>query len=356
MTRKRATALLLTASLAVGACAGGTPTPTPAVTPTPAGPPVATKCDGQRINFQLSFIPNVQHAGFLVASNRGYYEDEGLDVNVQPGGPNLDPTSAVGDGSAQVGQVDYGQLLRARAAGVPIVSIAQTYQTSFLNWFSSKDSGINTIADWKGKRVGVIQVGDDPEVLAMMAQAGLEPNDVEFVQQSFGIDDFVADKVDVGTGVVFFHPAMFNGTTDTKWPAAFNVFNPDEQGAPISSQTIATNEDMLANDPGALRCFLRASIRGWQAALEDPEAAVDDVMTFIPEGAIPRPHQAAAINDVLPIVASGPNDPGLLRIDPPDYQRSIDILTEVGFLETDVNVTETYDSSIYDTMGPVGGN
>jgi NitT/TauT family transport system substrate-binding protein len=318
----------------------------------PSAPATAEKCDGQELRFILSFIPNVQHAGFLVAAARGYYEDEGLNVAIEPAGPNVDPVAAVGDGSAQIGQVDYGQLLRAREAGVPIKSIAQTYKDSFLLWFSSKDSGIDSVEDWAGHTVGQIQVGEGPETDAMLARAGLSPDDVTYTQQDFGIEDYVAGKVDVGTGVVFFHPASFNGQTDMAWPDDFNVFRPDDNGAPIASQTVAVNEETLQNDPEALRCFLRASIRGWQATFDDPEAAVDDVMTFIPEGAIPREHQAAAINDVLPIVGEGPDD-DLLIIDPAHYEESIRILREVEFLEGDINVADTFDSSIYDTMGPV---
>jgi NitT/TauT family transport system substrate-binding protein len=313
---------------------------------------VAEPCTGQELRFILSFIPNVQHAGFLVASARGYYEDEGLNVIIEPAGPNVDPVASVGDGSAQLGQVDYGQLLRAREAGVPIKSIAQTYKDSFLLWFSAADSGIDTVEDWAGHTVGQIQVGESPESDAMLAAVGLTPEDIIETQQDFGIEDYIAGNVEVGTGVVFFHPASFNGQTDMAWPDDFNVFTPGENGAPIASQTVAVNEEFLASDPAALRCFLRASVRGWQATFADPEAAVDDVMTFIPEGAIPREHQAAAINDVLPIVGTDADD-DLLIIDPDQYAESIEILESVGFLEGGIDVADTFDASIYETMGPV---
>jgi NitT/TauT family transport system substrate-binding protein len=273
-------------------------------------------------------------------------------VEVVPAGPNVDPVSAVGDGTASLGQVDYGQLLRARAAGVPIVSIAQTYKSTFLNWYAAKDSGIETMADWKGKRVGRTQVGDDPEIIAMLASADLTLDDITTIQQDFGIDEFVAGEVDLATGVVFFHPAAFNGQTEMKWPEDFNIFIPEEHGANIASQTLATTEEMVEQDPAALRCFLRASIRGWQAVFEDPEAAVDDVMTFIPEGAIPREHQSPAMLDVLPIIGDDADD-DLLKIDPAQYTETIQILEEVEFIEPGLNVDETYDTSIYDSMGPI---
>jgi NitT/TauT family transport system substrate-binding protein len=349
--RKRgAVAAVVPALVLSAAVAGGTSAQDGS---TEAGEP----CTGQELSFILSFIPNVQHAGFLVAEARGFYDEEGLSVEIVPAGPNVDPVASVGDGSADLGQVDYGQLLRARAAGVPIKSIAQTYQKSFLNWYATKESGIATVADWAGHTVGQIQVGEDPEIRLMLNAVGLTPEDITPTQQTFGIDDFVAGNVDVGTGVVFFHPAAFNGMSELSWPDDFNVFTPDDNGAPISSQTVATNEDLLANDPAALRCFLRASLRGWQAVFEDPAAAVTDVMTFIPEGAIPQEHQAAAINDVLPIVGTGADDPNLLQIDPARYQESIDLLATVDYFEGDPPAVEdTYDGSILETMGAPAGS
>ena len=254
------TGLVAVAVVVVGCGAGASPSPSapasvappasPSGAPASTAPPVAEKCTGQKLTFQLSFIPNVQHAGFLVAAEQGFYTDEGLEVEMIPAGENVNPVSAVGDGSASLGQVDYGQLLRARAGDVPIVAIAQTYKKTFIDWYASKDSGIDTMADWKGKKVGRTQVGDDPEIIAMLASADLTLDDVETVQQGFGIDDFVAKNVDLATGVVFFHPAAFNGQTDMKWPDDFNIFVPEEQGAPIASQTIATTEEMIQERPG----------------------------------------------------------------------------------------------------------
>ena len=85
----------------------------------------------------------------------------------------------------------------------------------------------------------------------------------------------------------------------------------------------------------------------------DPAAAVTDTMTFIPEGAIPEPHQQAAINDVLPIVGSGASDATLLEPTPEKYQATVDRLVELGYLEGAPDVAATYDRSFYDAMGEI---
>jgi NitT/TauT family transport system substrate-binding protein len=360
---RRALAMVATLTIVLGACtAGASPSPSPSPTvaataePTPSPTPVpeAVKCTGQKVSFELSFIPNVQHAGFLVAKARGYYTDEGLDVEIKPAGPGVDVARDVADGTSDLGQVDYVAIVEGRAAGVPIKSVAQTYKLPFFFWYSNKSANIATVADWKGHTLGAIQVGDYPERDAMMVAAGLDPKkDITVIQQDFGTDDFIAGKFDIAEGVVFYHPAYLVGVNHKSWPGDFNVYYPALNGADFASQTVAGSETFLAKDPAAVKCFLRASIRGWVATFQDAQKAVDDVMTFIPEGAIPKPHQQAAINDVLPIVGSGATDPTLLQIDPAKYAATVAQLVSLGFVTGTPDVAATYDSSFYDTMGPV---
>jgi NitT/TauT family transport system substrate-binding protein len=370
MKLRRILALAGVLAVISAACSGGSSSPSPslAVTQAPTtvpsvaylapsvAPSVATaeKCTNQKVSLELSFIPNVQHAGFLVAAKRGYYKDEGLELEIKAGAPGVDTTQDVADGTVSFAQVDYVDIVEARAAGVPVKAIAQTYKLPFFFWYTNKASGIDTVAEWKGKKLGAIQVGDYPERDAMMLAAKLDPKkDITVVQQDFGTDDFIAGKFDIAEGVVFYHPAYLIGVNKKKWPDDFNVFDPAKLGADFASQTVAVNEDFIAKDPAAIKCFLRASIRGWQATFADDQKAVDDVMTFIPEGAIPKPHQQGAIHSVLPIVGSGATDTTLLELTPDKYAATIAQLKTLGYLTADVDVAKTYDSSFYDTMGPV---
>jgi NitT/TauT family transport system substrate-binding protein len=312
-------------------------------------------CSGEQVTFLLSFLPNVQHIGFLIADVRGYYDAEGIDVTIQPGAPGTDVTQAVGDGSVNLGQIDYVDIAEARLVGVPVKAVAQIYKLPFFFWYANKDSGIETVADWKGHTLGAIQVGDYPERDAMMLAAGLDPaTDITVVQQDFGTETFIAGGVDIGEGVVFYHPAYLIGVDQKAWPDDFNVFWPAENGADFASQTVAGNEDFLAANPAAVSCFLRASIRGWQAAFADPSGAVSEIMgSWVDPEVIPEPHQQGAINGVLPIVGSGADDPTLLQPTPDKYASTVDQLKTLGYLEGDVDVAATYDASFYDAMGPI---
>ena len=329
----------------------------PAATSTAAA---STKCNGEHVRYLQSFIPNVQHAGFLVAAAQGYYEDEGLDVEIVGSGPGQDVIQDLAGGAAELAQVDYVPLLEARESEVPIIAIAQNYKDPFFFWYAFKDSGVDTMADWAGKKVGQITPGQYPERDAMLLANGLTLDDIKPVVQDFGTDDFAAGKFPIAEGVVFYHPALLNGNPTPiaghdshAFPDDFNVFRPQELGAAMASQTTAVSEDYAAEHPDVLRCFLRASIRGWQKTFEDPQAAVTDTMTFVPEGAIPLEAEQVAINDVLPIVGTGATDATLLQLTPDVYDTTIATLVELGVLPQGTTSEGSFDASFYDSMGPI---
>lgn len=338
------------------------PSAEPASSAPAASGATGAKCNGETVRYELSFIPNVQHAGFLVAEAEGYYADEGIDVTFIPGGPSVDPTQDLPAGAADMAQIDYVQLVQARQQGVPIVAIAQNYKDPFFFWYAFKDSGINTIADWKGQKVGQIQVGQYPERDAMLIANGLQPTDITPVPQDFGVDKNFGQPngFQIAEGVVFYHPALLNNPTfpitghdSHKFPDDFNVFRPQDLGAKMASQTTAVSEDYAKAHPDVIQCFLRASVRGWQKTFMDPQAAVTDTMKYVPEGAIPVQAEQSAINDVLPIVGSGADDPTLLALTPDDYASTITLLQSLDVLPPDATATGTYDDSFYNNMGPV---
>ena len=251
---------------------------------------------------------------------------------------------------------DYVQVAKGRSAGVPLIAVAQTYKQPFFFWYALKSANIATVADWKGKKVGQIQVGDYPERDAILLAAGLQLTDITPVQQDFGVDDFMAGKFPIAEGVVFYHPALINLIGVNKFPDDFVVFDPATLGGLLASQTIAGNDEYVNNPANAatIRCFLRASVRGWQFAFANAAKTVTDNMTFIPPGSpITEGHQAAALPDVLKIVGSGADDTTPAQDRPGPYVTTITTLSQLGLLTDTVNVTTTYNSSFYDAMGPV---
>lgn len=355
-TAAPATAAPVTAAPVTAPPATAAPPTDAPVTTAPVTDPPATAatgaCEGQSLTFMLSFLANIQHAGFLVAEEQGYYDEEGLDVEIVPAGPGTDVAVAVADGTADLGQVDYVRLLDARGAGVPIKTVAQVYKDPFFFWYSSAEGGPATVAEWEGMRVGAIQVGDYPERDAMMIAAGIEPDSITPVAQDFdGLLD--PETMDIAEGVVFFHPALINIIGNPPFPPfpdGYNVFRPAELGADFASQTVAANEDFIASNGDAITCFIRASIRGWHTAFDDADLAVASTMTFVPaDSPITPEHQAAALPDVLAITGTDGHDATLLQPDEASYQATVDQLVTLGYFEGEPPVVaDTFDGSFWD--------
>src|SRR5690606_13828752 len=96
----------------------------------------APRCNGEQIRFQLSFFPNAQHTGYLVADQRGLYDEAGVRVNVIPGGPTVNPSLQLAQGNVDMAMMDFAEGINAVANGAEIVWVAQTYQSDPLRYVS----------------------------------------------------------------------------------------------------------------------------------------------------------------------------------------------------------------------------
>jgi ABC-type nitrate/sulfonate/bicarbonate transport system substrate-binding protein len=99
------------------------------------------------ITLRLKWLNQAQFAGFYVAQEKGYYKSAGLDVNIQPGGPDFPAVQMVTGGNEQFGVTGADQILIARSKGVPVVALAVVYRRNAFVLFSLAKSGINGPAD-----------------------------------------------------------------------------------------------------------------------------------------------------------------------------------------------------------------
>ena len=145
-----------------------------------------------KVTIQLKWVAQAQFAGYFVAKDKGFYKDAGLDVTINPGGPDVAPPQVIAGGGADV-VVDWmPSALAAREKGVKLVNIAQVFQRSGMELSCRKDSGIKTPADFKGKTLGVWFSGNEYPFLAWMSKLGLKttggPNGVTVLKQGFNVD------------------------------------------------------------------------------------------------------------------------------------------------------------------------
>lgn len=350
-------------AIAVGGCGssddggdsdGGGGSATAATTAsTTAAAGAYARCEGVKGTYQLSFFPNAQYVGALVAFDRGYFAEEGLDLEMKPGGPTVNPALQLAQGNVDFASMPLSDAYNAAANGGRIVQIGQATQQNPLRYISFKDEvRLGSPADLKGKSVGAQQAGNlSPELKGMLDEAGLSDGDITIRQISFNVDDFVARRVEVFPARVYAHFSMLEAK-GFRYPDDFDTLDPNEFGAGVADEGEYVNADFHAEHPEAAACFLRAVKRGWETALADPAAGVAAVTRYSPRGAFTERDIEVGVEEMLKLgstTADGERaEP--LHLDVDYITESVRLLHDAGVVEGDVDLESFIDVGPQETV------
>ncbi len=229
----------------------------------------------EAVSVRLKWVAQAQFAGFYVAKAKGFYAAEGLDVTVNPGGPNLNGETLVASGAdhfALAGGIE--NLLASRAKNLPITGIAMMLQRTPSAYVAFNDSGIKSPKDFKGKKVSTFFTGAHNTLYAVLAKFDVGANDLSVVPQAVSMAPFIDRQIDVATVMLFneLNVLKARGVKD------FTVFRAEDYGVSFPSDTLIVNEKLIAERPKTVQAFLNGSMRGWKYAAANQEEAVDIVM------------------------------------------------------------------------------
>ncbi len=282
-----------------------------------------------KVTLQLKWVTQAQFAGYYVAADKGFYKDEGLDVTIKPGGPDIAPTQVIAGGGADVVVEWMPAALAAREKGLPLVNIAQPFKSSGMMLTCRKDSGIASPADFPGKTLGVWFFGNEFPFLSWMSQLGV-PTDgsaagVTVLKQGFNVDPILQGQADCVSTMTYneYWQIIDAGMT----PDELVVFKYAEQGVATQEDGLYVLEKNLA-DPAfkdKMVRFVRASMKGWKWAEENPEAAAGIVLDNDATGAQTEKHQVRMMGEIAKLTA-GSNG----ALDPADYERTVATLLAGG--------------------------
>jgi putative hydroxymethylpyrimidine transport system substrate-binding protein len=267
--------------LALAAC-GDSDTSGATSTPASTGSTPAAS-SAQKVRLALDWFPNANHAGLFVAIDKGYFLNEGLDVEAYTPADPASILSTVGSGADDFGISYQPDLLLARNEGVPVVSIAAIVQRPLNSVMTLERSGITRPGQLKGKKVGYPGIPTNEPLLDTMLKAdGLQGlQDVELVNVGFNLGAaLMAGQVDACVGCYWTYEsiAMKNQGFDV------NVIRAEDWGVPIYYELIlATNEDTLQDNPDTVQRFVRAFLKGYTDAAQDPQSAIDTLARLRPE-------------------------------------------------------------------------
>lgn len=284
----------------------------------------------QELTLQLKWVTQAQFAGYYVAKDKGFYEEEGLDVTILPGGPDIAPTQVLAGGGADVIVEWMPAALAAREKGLPLVNIAQPFKSSGMMLTCLKESGISDPkTDFKGKTLGVWFSGNEYPFLSWMSQLGLSteggPDGVTVLKQGFNVDPLLQKQAACISTMTYneYGQVLDAGIA----PEDLVTFKYEDQGVATLEDGLYVLESTLQDKAKVtdLVRFVRASMKGWKYAEENPEEAAQIVLDNDETGAQTLDHQVRMVTEIGKLTA-GSN--GVL--DEADYQRTVDTLMAGG--------------------------
>lgn len=285
-----------------------------------------------RVTVQLPWIHQAQFAGLYAADQNGYYAEEGLEVNFAPGGPGVDSLSPVLEGSAQFGTASADQMLVARAGDKPLKAFAVIYRRSPVVFMALSSSGITRPQDFVGKTIRT-PAPNAPSLHAIMAKLGISQDQYTEVDLPSDVDEFASGRVPIWSSYV-------NTLTLSVQRAGYeiNIIYPDDYGVHFYSDTLFATDDFIENNPDLVRRFLRASLKGWTFAVENPQKIGQMVLKYVPD-TDPELGNAQMIASI-PLVNTGEDHIGWME--PEIWAGMEKTLREQGVITAQLDVTQVY--------------
>lgn len=275
------------------------------------------------VSLQLQWVAQSQFAGYYAALDQGFYEEEGLDVTILEGAVEIVPQQVVASGGAEFGIAWVPKVLESNEQGVNLVNIAQVFQRSGTLEVSFVDTGIESVEDFEGMRIGTWGFGNEHELFAAMRAVGIDPDnpdDVTIVQQPFDMSLLINGEVDAAEAMTYNEYAQvleqINPETGELYqPEDLNVIDFNDVGTAMLQDHVFVNADWLAeegNEELAI-AFLKASFRGWIYCRDNPEECVEIVLEN--GSTLGESHQTWQLNEINKLIWPSPDGIGIMNED-----------------------------------------
>ena len=282
-----------------------------------------------KVTLQLKWVTQAQFAGYYVAKDKGFYKEAGLDVTIKPGGPDIAPPQVIAGGGADVIVEWMPAALAAREKGVPLVNIAQPFKRSGMMLTCRKETGIKSPDDFKNRTLGVWFFGNEYPFMAWMAKLGLKTDGsaggVKVVKQGFNVDPLLQKQADCVSTMTY---NEYWQVIDAGLKADdLVVFKYEDQGVSTLEDGLYTTETKL-NDPkqvDVLARFVKASMKGWDWARANQQAAAKIVLDNDATGAQTEKHQVRMMGEINKLT-EGSNG----KLETADYERTVKTLLSAG--------------------------
>lgn len=286
------------------------------------------------INVKLKWTHQAQFAGNYVAAEKGFYFREGIKANLIPYSEEDKTIDAVVAGRATFGITGADELLLAREKGLPVKAVAVIYKINPVCAYSLKESGITKPSDFIGKTVG-LEKGINVEYLyaAMMGKLGIDRTKINEVTIGFTAAELLRGETDVSTGYIINEPHQaIEAGKDV------NIILMADYGVNMYADVLFATEETIKEKPFLVEGFVRATLDGWQFAIENIDKAVDITLNYATEST--KNHELYMLSASIPLISDGESPLGWMGKN--KWEQAASILFEQKILSKEISVTDAY--------------
>ena len=225
----------------------------------------------QRVSLRLNWTPDPTFAGAYIAKSRGFWRDRGLEVTIKPGAMHIDPRGLVIDNTDTFGIVGANKLLWARGRNEELVAICLELRDNPVGWIVKERSGIHTVADFAGRRVGQ-KFGTETEsmIKAVLSVAKVDPNRLTIIPVGQRLNAFTKGSVDV-------FPVYMNEEPHTVRDIMHidcRIIDPYTYDINPYGNVVIVSEGTIQSDPNMVQSFVSGLMEGWNAAKKEDAAEI----------------------------------------------------------------------------------
>jgi NitT/TauT family transport system substrate-binding protein len=279
------------------------------------------------VTFQLNWVAGGPNAGFAAAVAEGFYKDAGLDVTLVQGNGSGNTAQLIASGRAQIGYADAVAVMQLIAKGAPLKVLATVYQSNPNEVMALKKTGIKSIKDLAGKKVGVPSGSSQTTMLPLFLKAnGLKESDMTLMNMppTAMVPALLQGQVDAILGSMDAYQIQAESQG-----AALDTFTFADHGVPTVSTSIFANDTYIKDNADVVKKFVAASLKGWSFAIDHPDQAVKDLKKVFPDVNDKLATQELAA--IGPLFCSG-GAKYVGKAEPDYWARSQELLAEVKLL------------------------
>ncbi len=285
------------------------------------------------VSVRLKWLHQTQFAGIYVAQQEGYYADENLEVEIEPIDLERQVTTEYvlnGENDIAIGAAE--EMIIARSQGQPVKAVAVIFRTVPLIYIAPAEVGVKTPADLVGKTVALSPGQGTYLYEAMMGQLDVDRSQINEIEMTvWGLDCWQTADVCTDYATNALARADYEGIEATAlWPSDY--------GVPFYGDVIFTTDQFLEERPDVVERFVRATLKGWQKAIEDPALATEATLAFDPE--LDEGFQITAMKMSIPLIDTGQDTLGWMR--PEIWQTMHDTVLEQGLIAEPVDLATVY--------------